>query len=106
MAPLWRVAPDSLGVMSAESDVKDLHAQAYAAYQQGRPTFVACLKSSAWGFPAGQMGAWMDSVDAVESAGWRLEFWETTTTPGGASSAFPVFRRSQSTPQDRPLTGH
>ena len=89
-----------------ESDLKNLYAQAYQAYQEGRPTFVARLKTSAWGSGAtgvGQQGAWMNSIDAVEQAGWSLDHWSTAFEPGGSANAFPLFRRREPwTPQDRP----
>jgi hypothetical protein len=88
--------------MSQESDLKALSAQAEQAYQQGRPTFVARLKLGAWGTGVGQLTAWMDSVDAVEQAGWVLDRWTTTADPGGTFNAFPLFRRREPwTPQDR-----
>ena len=43
----------------------------------------------------------MDSLDAVEAAGWMLETWTACADPSGAFSAFPVFRRGTATPQDR-----
>jgi hypothetical protein len=44
----------------------------------------------------------MDSVDAVEQAGWVLDRWTTTADPGGTFNAFPLFRRREPwTPQDR-----
>lgn len=86
-----------------ESDLKNLYAQAYAAYHQGRPTFIARLKLGAWGTTTGQMTTWMDSIDAVEQAGWALDQWATGIEPGGAFNAFPLFRRREPwTPQDRP----
>ena len=88
--------------MSTESDLKALYAQAQQAYQQGRPTFVARFKLGAWGTGVGQLTAWMDSVDAVEQAGWVLDQWTTTADPGGTFNAFPLFRRREAwTPQDR-----
>lgn len=90
--------------MSAEADLKNLSEQAYQAYQAGRPTFVARLKLGAWGTGVGQMTAWMDSLDAVEQAGWALDQWTTTADPGGTFNAFPLFRRREPwTPQDRPV---
>ena len=87
--------------MSAESDLKALHAQASAAYQQGRPTFVARLKLSQWGTGVGQMSPWMDSIDAVEQAGWVLQHWSTGADAGGTFNAFPLFRRREPwSPQD------
>ncbi len=89
--------------MSRESDLRDLQSQASAAYQQGQPIFVARLKLGVWGIPTGVVPAWGESIHTVESAGWVLDKWAVTTDSGGASSAFPVFRRSDSwTPQDRP----
>lgn len=79
--------------MSAESDLKDLFAQASAAYQIGRPTFIACIKTGTWGLSTGQMGQWMDAIDAVEAAGWQLHTWETSANAGGGFMAFPLFRR-------------
>jgi len=88
--------------MSQESDLQQLRGQALAAYQQGRPTFVARLKSSVWNPPTGELTAWMDSIDAVESAGWELRAWSTGVGPDGAFSALPLFRRRGAvTPQDR-----
>ena len=90
--------------MSAESDLKNLSEQAYQAYQAGRPTFVARLKLGAWGTGVGQMTAWMDSLDAVEQAGWALDQWTTTADLGGTFNAFPLFRRREPwTPQDWPV---
>jgi hypothetical protein len=89
--------------MSQESDLAALYAQAQQAYAAGRPTFVARVKLSVWGTPTGEVTAWMDSVDAVERAGWVLEHWTTSVDTGGTFNAFPLFRRGEAaTPQDRP----
>ena len=88
--------------MSQESDLEALRAQAIAAYQQGRPTFVARLKLTQWGAPAGETTAWMNSVDAVEANGWVLDHWSVNFDSGGTFNAFPLFRRNPAwTPQDR-----
>jgi hypothetical protein len=88
--------------MSQESDLQQLRGQAVAAYQQGRTTFVARLKSSVWNPPMGEMTAWMDSIDAVEGAGWELYAWSTGVGPDGSFSALPLFRRPPTaSPQDR-----
>ncbi len=90
--------------MSVESDLKNLYAQAHQAYQQGRPTFIARFKLSQWGAgaAAGQVTSWMDSLDAVEQAGWVLDRWNTSADAGGTFNAFPLFRRREAwTPQDR-----
>ena len=88
--------------MSQESDLESLRAQAYAAYQQGRHTFVARLKLAQWGSPAGEISPWMDAVDAVEAIGWVLDHWSVNFDSGGTFNAFPLFRRNADwTPQDR-----
>jgi hypothetical protein len=88
--------------MSQESDLQQQQSQALAAHRQGRRTFVARLKSSVWNPPTGEMTAWMDSIDAVESAGWELTAWSTGVGPDGSFSALPLFRRREAaTPQDR-----
>lgn len=90
--------------MSRESDLKELQTQASAAFQQGQPVFVARLKLGIWGgTPQGVIPAWGESIFTVEAAGWALDKWSVTTDSGGASVAFPVFRRREArTPQDRP----
>ncbi len=88
--------------MSQESDLAALRAQAIAAYQQGRPTFVARLKLTQWGSPAGEITTWMDSVDAVEANGWVLDQWSVNFDSGGTFNAFPLFRRRENfVPQDQ-----
>ena len=88
--------------MSHESDLEALRAQATAAYQQWRPTFVARLKLTQWGSPAGEITTWMDSVDAVEANGWVLDQWSVDFDSGGTFNAFPLFRhRENFVPQDR-----
>jgi hypothetical protein len=86
--------------MSQESDLKTLRDQALAAYQQGRPTFIARFKTSVWNPPAvGALDGWMESLDTVESVGWVLDHWTASTDSGGGFNAFPVFRRA--VPHDR-----
>jgi predicted alpha/beta hydrolase family esterase len=88
--------------MSHESDLEALRGQAIAAYQQGRPTFVARLKLAQWGSPAGEISTWMDSVDAVEANGWVLDQWSVNFDSGGTFNAFPLFRRRENfVTQDR-----
>jgi hypothetical protein len=88
--------------MSQASDLETLRGQAFAAYQQGRPTFVARLKLTQWGSPAGEVTGWMDSVDAVEAGGWVLDQWSVNFDSGGTFNAFPLFRRrGDFVPQDR-----
>lgn len=87
--------------MSRESDLNQVRDQAREAYQAGRPTFVARLKTSMWGTNAGEMAEWQDSLDAVESTGWTLVHWTVTADAGGVYNAFPLFRRrEQWHPQD------
>jgi hypothetical protein len=84
--------------MSRESDLNELRGQALAAYQEGRPVFIARFKSGTWGTKVGQMPEWEDNLDAVESAGWVLDEWSTTVDMGGVFNAFPVFRRGDASP--------
>ncbi len=88
--------------MSQGSDLDTLRAQAFAAYQESRPTFVVRLKLTQWGSPAGEITGWMDSVDAVEANGWVLDQWSVNFDSGGTFNAFPLFRRRENfVPQDR-----
>ncbi len=89
--------------MSRESDLRELQEEAVAAYQQGQPVFVARFKLGVWGGnPQGALPAWGESLYTVEAAGWVLDKWAVATDNGGASNAFPVFRRREPcTPQDR-----
>lgn len=89
--------------MSHESDLEALRDQPFAAYQEGRPTFVARFKLTQWGSPTGAIAPWMDSVDAVEANGWALDQWSVNFDSGGTFNAFPLFRRRENfVPQDRP----
>ena len=81
--------------MSRESDLNQLRGQAHEAYQAGRPTFVARLKTSMWVTNAGEMADWQDSLDAVESTGWTLAHWSVTADASGVNTAFPLFRRRE-----------
>jgi hypothetical protein len=86
--------------MSQESDLQTLRSHALAAYQAGRPTFIARFKTSVWNPPpVGALDGWMESLDTVESVGWVLDQWTASTDSGGGFNAFPVFRRA--VPQDR-----
>ena len=86
--------------MSQESDLRQLREQALAAYQQGRPTFIARFKTSVWNPPpVGALDGWMESLDTVESVGWTLDHWAAGVDASGGFNAFPVFRRA--VPQDR-----
>lgn len=91
--------------MSRESDLRDLLTVASNAYRAGQYFFVARLKHSPWGSQAaGEMGAWGESLQAVESAGWVLDKWVVAIEAGGGPNAFPVFRRRDAGPaplQDR-----
>jgi len=69
----------------------------------GAADFVARFKLGVWGGnPQGALPAWGESLYTVEAAGWVLDKWAVATDNGGASNAFPVFRRREPwTPQDR-----
>ncbi|HRW19392.1 MAG TPA: hypothetical protein P5181_11165 [Dermatophilaceae bacterium] len=81
--------------MSQESDLDELTTQATAAYRAGRALFIARLRIGAWGSPGrGAIEAWMDSVEAIERAGWVLDEWSVGVDASGVPNAFPLFRRS------------
>jgi hypothetical protein len=80
--------------MSRESDLKKLVEEAQLARLREQEFFAVKLKTSAWsGVGHGEIDAWSQSLQAIETAGWVLQHWSTASDAGGSISAYPVFRR-------------
>ncbi len=90
--------------MAKESDLRKLADEARSALEHEQEFFTPRLKSSGWSAPKeGEIEAWSQGLQVIESAGWTLVHWSTATDAGGVPSAYPVFRRRR-TPGVDPTT--
>jgi hypothetical protein len=55
--------------MSQESDHQTLRDLTFAAYRDGRATFVARFTLTQWRSPAGEITAWMDRIARADVSG-------------------------------------
>jgi hypothetical protein len=89
----WRI----IGRMGFLKDTKAnmLTTEATRARAEGRSVFVPLLNTpTATSGMSGSISGWAEMIEAVESAGWRLDQWSVSTDTNGRPQAYPLFRRA------------
>lgn len=76
-----------------KATTEELRAAALSTAAAGHSVFTAALAAEGPYRSTRPLPDWSDAIEAVESAGWRLDSWAVSQDAVIGILAYPVFRR-------------